>query len=230
MAQRSPFADVADGPAPDAVVVGFRRSGARTILLLGGIGLVFGGGALGYVLDPAHFAHGGHASPLERWIAGVVAVPLLLMALRCLVAMPVLLSTTNGIAVDERGVWRRLRRLVSVLEWRDVAGIGVAALSTSMNSGKNRASVQEVLEIYPSHRLDWQRYPAFDRERMKAPPLREGLPHVRLRIPLPAFDTDAQHRLVAGIQRFAPQLWLGDYRGGTINPVGRRQRPTSPPP
>jgi hypothetical protein len=205
-------------PAKNAQVIDL-GSGWISIVLLVAIGLVLGGGALGYVLDPAVFAAGGQADRTTKIIAGCFAVVFLAIAGYALVRAPKVAGKRRALAFDARGVWWSEGGRSGVIPWQDLAAVGLGDGRTQRRSYRplDNLPVITALELYPTTAAASARVEA-EKFRVDAPALRPDLPAVRYRFPIPGssrFTGLAEQ----AVQRFAPELWVGRYTFGKVNPL-----------
>jgi hypothetical protein len=208
------FDGVADGPAPDAVVYDFGRLGWRSVFVTGAAGFFFGGSALAYVIAPEAVAVGGHATTIERVIAGFFAVVFLLVGLFGVLSMPAITRKYFGMAVDGRGLWWRDKSdgLLYQLPWQEIRAVSSsAARAARTGQPGGTTSVASYVSIYFADPHIVSRYPDLKRARGYISLIPEGGPpsnpsRLRLRVQLMPF-TNLPRKIRSAVGRFAPQLW-----------------------
>lgn len=210
------FDGVAQGPAPDAVVYDFGRLGWRSVFVAGGTGFFFGGSALAYVIAPETVAVGGHASTIERVLAGFFAVVFLLVGLIGVLVIPSITRKYFGLAVDERGFWWRDKseNVLYQIPWQEIRSVGgSAARATRSGQPGGTTSVANYISIYFADPHIVARYPDLKRARGYVSLIPEGGPltnpsRLRLRVQLMPF-AGLSRKIRTAVERFAPQLWTG---------------------
>ena len=195
-------------PAPDAV---WSRYGDRRHLVFVLLGvLVFGAlTALGYNA----FASGDFEGGVEKAIGGTITGFFAACLLFCGYAAVVLPSRRHrlpGVAVDAAGVWWYRDRHATLVPWSGIAGVGVsylkapaAAVAAGSSPGQRKNVALEVFLNTPDLPEELATWSATE------PPPTPALPAGRLRFVTPAGSD--KHDLHAAVERYAPQLWVGEY-------------------
>lgn len=221
VSKRDIFPENGRKPAKNAIVLDL-GTGWIGIVALAGVGLVLGGGALGYVLDPGVFAAGGGANGTTKVIAACFAVLFLGLAGYALVRAPKVVGKRRALAFDTSGVWWSDAGRNGVIPWRDLAAVGIGDGRTRRRSYRplDNLPVITAVELYPNTADGHGEAARFT---VAAPPLRPDLPSVRYRFPIPGsgrFTGLAEQ----AVRRFAPHLWLGRYTFGKVNPLTGKVR------
>jgi hypothetical protein len=208
------------------------RSRALSLLLAVALLGLLVTGAVYVAVDPAT------ADAATRWIgvgfAVVFGIPWLLL----LLALPRLLKPSR-LVLDERGVSYRFGRESTLVEWTEIAAIGIAfelppdVPSIDLSGIATQLIMDEVLkannsrnvalEIFPASLESLDRHPVLAGFRKEHQPPRAGLSSVRWRMPMPMLRTAKQISTAA--QALAGPSWLGWFQrpwGGSI--LGRRDK------
>lgn len=187
------------------------RSGAGNARPLGGL-LVYGLVALLAVAaalfpDRLLIAESeGDSNGRVRFVAWLCAA--VLVAPLLLVPLARGRRQEHGLVFDQQGLWWFEGANHSLIEWRDLRGLGVSYRlmppgQTGVKSAPQRSDRR--LELYSEISLD-NRYPRL--RALTAPPPYHHLPSVRYCLPLPPSD-EVLEQIVAGTRAYAPTLWLG---------------------
>ncbi len=210
MPRPSPFADVADGPAADAVVVEFGRPTARALGCLGFTALflaVLGLAAVSYGL----FGWPGPRVAVSgfRAFAAVLGVVFLIVVAALVTAAVRAVRGRQGLALDPAGVWWRADTRLVHVPWPELAA---ARLVTPVKIRYLRTSAPQTttVELAPVDDTVLRRYPELTDKIIAGEPM-DGIPLLRFAFRLPSSDDEP---IVAeALARFAPtQLAAGAPR------------------
>lgn len=204
MARSAPFADVADGPAEDAVIVELGRPTRKafgcfvvTTVFLALVALA----ALSYAI----FAVPGPATapPALRPVAAVLGV--IFLAMVCgLVAVTVrVVRHRQALAFDADAVWCRTERATVRLPWTDFAAVRVVA-PVVPKGVRTSAPRTPVVELCPAAEATVLRHPELADSVTGGEPVRPDLPALRFAFRLSSDDD--RPAVDAALDRFAPQL------------------------
>ncbi|HEX3650451.1 MAG TPA: hypothetical protein VHV49_18650 [Pseudonocardiaceae bacterium] len=204
MASSSPFADVADGPAADAVVVELGRP-TRVALGCFGATTVFLALVALAALSYSIFAVPGPATapPALRPVAAVLGV--IFLAMVCgLVAVAVrAVRHRQGLAFDADAVWCRTERATVRLPWTDLAAVRVVA-PTVPKGVRTSAPRTPTVELCPAAEATVRRHPELADSVTGGEPVRPGLPSLRFAFHLSSVDD--RQAVAAALDRLAPEL------------------------
>ncbi len=205
MARTRPFADLADGPAPDAAVVEFGKPApialgcvGATAFLVALIGLA----SLSYAALSWPGPSG--ASPALRAVGAVVGVLFLLIVL-AVIAMEVrVLRHRQALAFDSRALWVQVDAGHVRLPWDELAAVRVV---DPVVKERIRTSARRMptVEVWPKRDGTVTRYPALAAMITSGDPLRPGMPGLRFAFRL---DTVTDRAVVlSAVRRFGPEQW-----------------------
>lgn len=204
MAGSSPFADVADGPAQDAVIVDLIRPTRRalgcflvTTVFLACVALAAVSYAIFTVPGPVD------APPALRPVAGVLGG--LFLAIVCALVMVAVRAVRRrqALALDADGVWCRTERAVVRLPWSELAAARVVA-PTVPKGVRTSAPRTPTLELCPADETTVRRHPELADSVTGGEPVRPDLPALRYAFRLAS--TGDQPAVAAALDRFAPDL------------------------
>jgi hypothetical protein len=199
----SPFADVTDGPAADAVIIEFGRPTARALGCLGMTALFLA--ALGL----AAISYGLTGVPGPRvavgWFrpfAAVLGVVFVLVVAALVTAAVKTVRGRQGLAFDASGVWWRADELLVRVPWSDLVA---ARLVTPVKIRYLRTSSPQTttVELVPVDDDTIRRYPQLT-DKIIAGDALPGIPLLRFGFRLPSSD-DATP-VADALARFAPAL------------------------
>ncbi|HEX5401941.1 MAG TPA: hypothetical protein VFX16_06525 [Pseudonocardiaceae bacterium] len=198
---RSPFADVVDGPAEDAVVI---ELGGLTRVALGCFTMttvflaLLALAALGYaVLDHP-------AAPALRAVAAVLGALFALMVVGLAIVAIRAARHRQGLAFDADAVWCRPERTLVRLPWPELAMVRVVP-PRFQKGVRTSAPRTPTVELCPADEAVVRRYPALADSVTSGEPVRADLPVLRFAFPLScAADEPA---VAAAVARFAPDRW-----------------------
>jgi hypothetical protein len=201
VARSSPFADVADGPAQDAVVI---ELGGLTRIALGCFGLttlflaVVALAALSYAV----FDHS--APPALRAVAAVLGALFALMVAGLAVVAIRALRHQQGLAFDADAVWCRPERALVRLPWSELAVVRVVPPAFAKGV-RTSAPKTPTIELCPVDEAVVLRYPALAESVTSGQPVRPDLPALRFAFPLSSAADEAT--VATAVARFAPDKW-----------------------
>jgi hypothetical protein len=201
VARSSPFADVADGPATDAVIV---ELGGLTRIALGCFGgttlflAVVALAALGYAV----FDH--PAASALRAVAAVLGALFALMVVGLTFVVVRALRHRQGLAFDAEAVWCRPERALVRLPWSELALVRVVppAFAKGVRTSAPRTPT---VELCPVDEAVVLRYPALAESVTSGEPVRPDLPALRFAFPLSSSADEPT--VAAAVARFAPDKW-----------------------
>jgi hypothetical protein len=212
MARPSPFADRADGPAPDALVVELGRPSRAALGCFGLTTVFLAVVALAAVSYAIFRVPGPTAAPgALRVVAAVLGGIFLLIVVGLGTVAVKAVRSRQGLALDAHGVWWRADQALVLVPWSDIAA---ARLVTPPKVRGARSSTPRTpaVELCPVDDDTIRRYPALTDRVTGGEPIRPGLPRLRFTFRLPSV-TDG--RSVADmIARLAPDQWAA----GTTSP------------
>lgn len=200
MPRTSPFADVTDGPADDAVVVAL---GGPTRTALGCFGLTtlflaaIALGAVGYAV----FADAPRSLHI---VAGVVGGLFLLIVLGLTGTVVRALRRGRGVAFDADGVWCRPERAVVRLPWPEIAVVRVVPPEV-IKGIRTSTPRTPAVELSPVDETVVRRHTDLADSVTSGEPVRPQVPSLRYTFRL-ATAEDAL-AVAAAISRFAPEKW-----------------------
>ncbi|MFI6013084.1 hypothetical protein ACIBAG_30435 [Streptomyces sp. NPDC051243] len=116
----------------------------------------------------------------------------------------------NRVLLDHTGLWVDTGKLRNVIPWQTLAGVGLYW------SKLGRSQKLYSLELFPTGPIDRDDPVLWGLVRDEEP-LRPELPRLRYRLPFPAA---CRQEVVAAIQQYVPQLWLGESERATGH-IGR---------
>jgi len=198
-------------PAPDAVWSRYGDKRHLAVVLVGV--LVFAAlTALGYNAFASGDFEGGVAKVIGGIITGVFAIGLFFCVLAAAI-FPFRRHRLPGVAIDAAGIWWYRERRATLVAWSGIAGVGVgylqapaAAVVGGSSLGQRKDLTLEVFLRVP----DLPEGSALRTWSATEPPPTPALPADRLRFAIPSGGD--RHDLHAAVTRYAPQLWVGEYR------------------
>lgn len=206
MPSPSPFADIADGPADDAVVVPL---GGTTRTALGCFGLttlflaVVAVAALSYsvfgVPGPAHATRSLHV------VAAVLGGLFLLIVIGLGAVAVRAVRGRHAIAFDAAAVWCRPDRVPVRMPWQDIAVVRVVGphVVKGIRTSTPRTPAVEITLVSEDA---VRNYRALAGSVTSGEPVRDGLPTLRFAFRLAA---DGDRRTVTdAVTRFAQDTWM----------------------
>lgn len=228
VARPSPFADVTDGPGPDAVVV---ELGHPTRAALGCFGFttVFLAAIALPALSYAVFGTPGpvSASGTLRAVAAVVGAVFLVIVAGLAVVAVRAVRTRQGLAFDAGGAWWRLDGDLLRLPWDELAVARLVApvVVRGMRTSAPRTPTVELCPVDDSviRRAAASRPRLADRVTSGEPPA-PGLPALRFAFRLPPGADEGA--VVAALERFAPRQWAAGQEPARPE---KRENPKKPP-
>jgi hypothetical protein len=205
MPRPSPFADVADGPSSDAVVVELGRP-TRAALGCFGVTTLFLALVALAALSYAVFGHPGPSdAPSSLRVVAAVVGGIFALIVVGLVAVAVrAVRGRHGIAFDTTGVWWRADRASARLPWSEIAA---ARVSTPVRVRGVRTSAPRTpaVELCPVDEQVIRRYPALTNLVTAGEPFRADLPLLRFTFRLSSADDEGS--VADALARFAPEQW-----------------------
>ncbi|HEX5119390.1 MAG TPA: hypothetical protein VFW65_29720 [Pseudonocardiaceae bacterium] len=200
----SPFADTADGPAADAVIVELGRPTRMALGCFGATTVFLAFVALA-ALSYAAFTWPGPvtAPPALRPVAAVLGV--LFLAMVCgLVAVAVrVVRHRQALAFDADAVWCRTERATVRLPWADLAAVRIVAPSLPKGV-RTSAPRTPTVELCPAAEATVRRHPELADSVTGGEPVRPDLPSLRFAFRLSSADDEPA--VDAALDRFAPDL------------------------
>lgn len=207
MPRSSPFADVTDGPAADAVVV---ELGRPTRMALGCFGAttaflaVVGLAALSYAIFGVPGPQG--APSTLRPVTAVLGVLFLLMVAGLVLVTVRATRPRQGLAFDADGVWWRADRALVRLAWHDIGLVRVVA-PVPPKGVRTSAPRTPIVEVCPVDEATIRRWPALAGSVTGGEPVRDDLPRLRFAFRL-SFADDGP-TVAAAVAMLAPDRWAG---------------------
>lgn len=206
MPRTSPFADVTDGPADDAVVVAL---GGPTRVALGCFGLttlflaVVALGALSYAVlgTPGPVAAPGSL----HVVAGVLGGLFLLIVLGLAAVAVRAVRHRQGLAFDADAVWCRPERALVRVPWAEIGAVRVVP-PVVIKGIRTSAPRTPAVELCPVDEAAVRRYPELADSVTAGEPVRPELPALRFAFRLSS-SADGQ-TVASATARFAPDKWL----------------------
>jgi hypothetical protein len=211
MPSRSPFADVTDGPAEDAVVVALGRP-TRAALGCFGLTTLFLAAVALAALSYAVFDEPGptDAPAALRVVAAVLGALFLLMVVGLATIAVRALRHRQGVAFDADAVWWRGERAVVRLPWAEIAVVRVVApvIVKGMRTSAPRTPSVEVCPLVESTVLG---HPELADQVTSGEPVRPDLPGLRFTFRLSSADDEPV--VADAVARFAADRWTADRPG-----------------
>lgn len=213
MPRRSPFADLHDGPADNAVVVEIGRP-SRAALGCFGLTTVFLAvislAAIGYAaFRPAA------SSGAARGLAGVLGAIFLVLVAGLVVVGLRAARVRQGLAFDAEAAWWRSDRTLVRLPWASVAAVQLVepVRVRGLRTSAPKAPAAQLTTVdEPTLRQLLRDHPRLVDAVISGEPVGPGLPGLRLSFRLSTPDDGA--RVAGAIGRFAPDLWLPEPEKG----------------
>lgn len=194
-------------PAPDATVIPTGRRGAMTGLPCSVLLIAIGAtGVSGAVVVATGNQKGESSAAGFAGLAFMVALGVLGVFL----FIGHWANRRNRILVDHTGLWVDSGNLRNVIPWQALAGVGLHW------SKFGRSQKVYSLELFPTGPVDRDDPVLWTLVRDEEP-LHPGLPRLRYRLP---FLAAQQQQVVAAVQQYVPQIWLGESERATGH-IGR---------
>lgn len=203
MPRTSPFADLADGPAPDAVTVEIGRPKPVAVGCFGLVTLflaILAAAAFTFAANLRVNKSAGSAGSL-RVLAVVLGIVFAMIVVFLFVVTVKALRTRQGLAFDERAVWWRDGTELVELPWPDITA---ARLVRPEHTRRRRSSrpVTPSVELYPADMAALRGHQGLMTKVAAGEPVRSGLPRMRFSFSLPG--SAAADLIEAAMGRFAP--------------------------
>jgi hypothetical protein len=200
---KQPFADLADGPADDAVVLELNKP-TRAALGCFGVTTLFlaalAVAALAYVFDQPH-------SGALRVVAAVLGTVFGLMAVALVVVATRVVRQRQGVAFDADALWWRTERGLARLPWAEIGAVRVVA-PVVIKGMRSSAPRTPRVEVCPLDEATIRGYPALADSVTAGEPIRADLPVLRFTFRLPQAEDEPV--VAAAVARFAQGLWLAE--------------------
>lgn len=213
MPRTSPFADLDDGPAADAVVI---EVGRPKPMALGCLGLttvfltVLAVAALSYAAGAVVNTTAGTRASL-RIVAVVLGVVFVVVVIGLIMITVKAVRSRQGLAFDAHGVWWRDGVALARLPWTEVAAARLDA-PKKVRGARSSNPITPTLELYPTDLDTLRGHPALVEKMISGAAARPELPALRLRFQLPTEESAEQAD--AAVARFAPRQWsIGQGEG-----------------
>lgn len=205
MPRPSPFADIDDGPAPDAVVADLGRP-TRAALGCFGITTLFLALVTLAALSYAAFGHPGpRVAPSSlRVVAAVLGVVFLAIVIGLVVVAVRAVRGRQGLAFDAAGVWWRADRVLVRLPWSDIAAVRVVT-PVRIRGVRTSAPKTPAVELCPVDEQVVRRYPELTEQVTAGTPIRPDLPTLRFSFRLSSTEDEAP--VAEALARFAADQW-----------------------
>jgi hypothetical protein len=230
VARPSPFADVADGPAPDAVVVELGRP-TRAALGCFGLTTVFLAVIALPALSYAVFGAPGPASAPGslRAVAGVLGAVFLVIVVGLALVAVRAVRARQGLAFDADGAWWRLDGDLLRLPWAELAAARLVTpvVVRGMRTSAPRTPTVELCPVDDAviREAAATRPRLADRVTAGEPPA-PGLPALRFAFRLSSAADEGA--VVAALERFAPAQWAAGRAPSPENQENQRKPPGRP--
>jgi hypothetical protein len=218
----SPFADLAEGPAPDAVVLPLLRPSRAAFGCVTLAALFFAVSAmvaLGYAITGTPFAPAYTAALGLRITAVVFAVLFLAVVVALVIAAVRVARTRHGVAFDSTGVWWRDGDRVAAIPW---AEFGLARMTTPVFIRGLRSSAPRTptLQLCPvTNDTLRSRRPLADRATIISEDEPTG---PRLWLAFQLLSTADATAAAEAVRRYAPEQWVAgqpaDQDSGSSKP------------
>jgi hypothetical protein len=205
VARTQPFADLTDGPAPDAAVVEFGRPAPIALGCVGGTAFLVGLIGLASLIFAAFGWPGpAGASAALRAVGAVVGVLFLLLVLAVAAIEVRVLRHRQALAFDSRALWCQVDAGHVRLPWDELAAVRVVDPKVKERI-RTSARRMPTVEVWPKLDGTITRYPALATAISYGDPLRPGTTGLRF-----AFRLDAvtdREAVLAAVRRFGPGQW-----------------------
>lgn len=203
MPRSSPFAGLADGPAPDAVTVEVGRPKAIAFGCFGVV-IVFlailAAAAFSYAAGAVVNRTAGTPGSL-RVVAVVLGIVFVLIVVALIVITVQALRGQQGLGLDERAVWWRDGATLVELPWTDIAAARLVR-PAPVRGGRSSVPVTPALELYPASVDTLRAYPGLVGKIISGEPVKPELPVMRFSFQLP--DQASAEAVESAMGRFAP--------------------------
>jgi hypothetical protein len=204
VASSSPFADVSDGPAADAVIVELDRP-TRAAFGCFAVTTVFLALVALAALSYGAFAWPGPvtAPPALRPVAAALGVVFLAMVCGLATVAVRAARHRSALAFDADAVWCRTERAVVRLPWSDLAAVRVVASSVPKGV-RTSAPRTPTVELCPAAESTVRAHPELADSVTGGAAIRPDLPTLRFAFRLSSGDD--RPTVDAALDRFAPDL------------------------
>lgn len=213
MPRTSPFADLDDGPAADAVVI---EVGRPKPMALGCLGLttlfltVLAIAALSYAAGAVVNTTAGTRGSL-RIVAVVLGIVFIVVVIGLVMVTVKAVRGRQGLAFDAHAVWWRDGVALVRLPWTEVTAARLD-VPKKVRGARSSNPITPTLELYPTDLDTLRGYPALVDKMISGAAPRPELPVLRLRFQLPTSESAEQAE--AAVARFAPRQWsIGQGEG-----------------